>query len=180
MPYKKQRNYCVFLLRKSKTTNYYASLDEKKVPDNKLFWKVIKPSLSDKSCVKEQNNLVEKVKILKTDLEIAEVLNTFFGNLVKNLETNQYSNFDPMVSYVKDPNLVAILKYEDDPSILAIQSNCKNCIKFAFEVIDLASIKKLITWKWIKHFRYARSDMPTKIIKENVDTFAEFLWKSIN
>ena len=85
-----------------------------------------------------------------------------------------------MVSYVKDPNLVAILKYEDDPSILAIQSNCKNRIKFAFEVIDLASIKKLITWKWIKHFRNARSDMPTKIIKENVDTFAEFLWKSIN
>ena len=88
--------------------------------------------------------MVEKVKILKTDLEIAEVLNTFFGNLVKNLETNQYSNFDPMVSYVKDSNLVAILKYEDEPSILAIQSNCKNRIKFAFEVIDLASIKKLI------------------------------------
>ena len=36
MLYKKQRNYCVSLLRKSKT-NYYANLDEKKVPDNKLF-----------------------------------------------------------------------------------------------------------------------------------------------
>ena len=36
MLYKKQRNYCVSLLRKSKT-NYYANLDEKKVSDNKLF-----------------------------------------------------------------------------------------------------------------------------------------------
>ena len=36
MLYKKQRNYCVSLLRKSKT-NYYANLDEKKVFDNKLF-----------------------------------------------------------------------------------------------------------------------------------------------
>ena len=57
--HKKQRNYCVSLLRKSKT-NYYENLDEKEVSDNKLLWKVIKPSLSDKSCVKEQINLVEK------------------------------------------------------------------------------------------------------------------------
>ena len=41
MLFKKQRNYCVSLLRKSKT-NYYANLEEKKVSDNKLFWKVIK------------------------------------------------------------------------------------------------------------------------------------------
>ena len=50
--YRKQRNYCVSLLRKCKY-NYYASLEEKKKSDNKLFWKVIKPSVSDKSCVKE-------------------------------------------------------------------------------------------------------------------------------
>ena len=68
MLYKKQRNYCVSLLRKSKT-NYYANLDAKKVSDNKLFWKVIKPSLSDKSCAKEQINLVEKGEILKTDFK---------------------------------------------------------------------------------------------------------------
>ena len=61
MLYKKQRNYCVSHLRKSKTS-FYANLDEKKVPDNKLFWKVIKPLLSDKSCVKEQINLVGKGK----------------------------------------------------------------------------------------------------------------------
>ena len=58
------------------------------VSDNKLFWKVIKSSLSDKSCVKEQINLVEKGEILKTDLETAEVLNTFFQNLVEHLEIN--------------------------------------------------------------------------------------------
>ena len=53
MIYKKQRNYCVSLLKKSKA-NYYANLDGKKVSDNKLFSKVIKPSLLDKSCAKEQ------------------------------------------------------------------------------------------------------------------------------
>ena len=117
--YKKQRNYSVSLLRKSKT-NYYANLDEKKVSDNKLFWKVIKPSLLDKSSVKEQINFVEKREILKTDLETAEVLNTFFGNIVKNLEINQFSNFDPVINNVKDPTLKAILKRKDHPSILAV------------------------------------------------------------
>ena len=37
MLYKKHINYCVSLLRKSKTS-YYADLDEKQVSDNKLFW----------------------------------------------------------------------------------------------------------------------------------------------
>ena len=80
---KKQRNYCVSLLRISKT-NYYGNLDEKKVSDNKLFWKVWKPLLSDKSCVKEQVNLVEKGETLKVDLETAEVLKYFLWKYSKN------------------------------------------------------------------------------------------------
>ena len=35
--YNKQRNHCVSLLRKTKT-NYYASLNEKDLADNKEFW----------------------------------------------------------------------------------------------------------------------------------------------
>ena len=30
---------------------------------------------------------------------------TFFANIVKNLEINQLSNFDPVVNNVKDPTL---------------------------------------------------------------------------
>ena len=112
------------------------------------------------------------------DLETAEVLNTFFGNIGKNLEINQYSNFDPVINHVKDPTLRAILKYKDHPSILAIQNNCKNGIKFAFEEIDLASIEKEIHNLKINKASQS-SDIPTKIIKENVDIFAEFLWKAI-
>ena len=62
------------------------------------------------------------------DLETVEVLNTFSGNnlekkilkLAKNLEINQYSNFDPVMNNVKDSTLRAILKYKDHPSILAL------------------------------------------------------------
>ena len=122
--------------------------------------------------------MVEKGQILKMDLKTAEVLNTFFGNIGKNLEINQYSNFDPVINHVKDPTLRAILKYKDHPSILATQNNCKNGIKFAFEEMDLASIEKEIHNLKINKASQS-SDIPTKIIKENVDIFAEFLWKSI-
>ena len=57
-----------------------------------------KSLLSNKSFAKEQINLVESKEILKTDLETVEVLNTFFGYIVKNLEINQYSNFDPVIN----------------------------------------------------------------------------------
>ena len=43
----KQRNYCVSLLRKSKS-DYFGNLNDKNINDNKTFWKTIKPFLSDK------------------------------------------------------------------------------------------------------------------------------------
>ena len=70
----------------------------------------------------------KKKDILKTDLETVETSNTFFGNIVKNLELIQYSNFDPVVNHVKNPTLRALLKYKDHPSILAIKNNGKNGI----------------------------------------------------
>ena len=128
----------------------------------------------DKSCVKEHNNLVEKREILKTNLEIAEVLNIFFGNMLKNLEIKQYSTFDPVINNVKDPPLRAILKYKDHPSILAIQNKCKNRIKFAFEELDLASIEKEIHNLKINQASQS-SDIHTKIIKEIVGICPELL-----
>ena len=36
----KQRNYCISLLRKTKTL-HYSNLNEKNVTDNKAFWKTL-------------------------------------------------------------------------------------------------------------------------------------------
>ena len=40
--YKKQKNFCSKLYKKEKR-QYYNNLDLRKVTDNKLFWKTIKP-----------------------------------------------------------------------------------------------------------------------------------------
>ena len=58
MLYTQQRNYCVSLLRKTKI-RYYANLNEKKILDNKQFWKVVKPLFSDKSIKGDEINLTE-------------------------------------------------------------------------------------------------------------------------
>ena len=101
----------------------------------------MKPSLSDKLCVKGRISLVEKGEILKTNLETAEVLNIFFGNIVKNLEIKSIFKFwSYVINNVNNPTLRAILKHNDHPSILTIQNNCKNRIKF--EEMDLPIIEK--------------------------------------
>ena len=107
--YTKQRNYCVSLLRKTKKT-YYENLDEKKVSDNKLFWKTVKPSLSEKFNARDRISSSENGEIVKTEKETAEVFNNFFGNIVKKLNISQYSDFDPVIENIKDPTLTAILK----------------------------------------------------------------------
>ena len=55
--YVKQRNDCVCLLRKTKR-EYYSSLDQKKICDNKTFWKIVKPMLTKKIKSNERITLI--------------------------------------------------------------------------------------------------------------------------
>ena len=71
------KNFYVPLLRKTKK-RYYENLNEKFVADNKLFWKTVKPLLSDNVAGKGEIHLIENNELVKTDLETAEVLNNFF------------------------------------------------------------------------------------------------------
>ena len=67
--YAKQRNLCVTLLRKSKR-EFYGNLNEKKLCDNKKFWGVVKPVLSNKVVSNEKITLVEKDNIVKNDKKL--------------------------------------------------------------------------------------------------------------
>ena len=69
--YVKQRNNCVSLLRKSKK-KYNENLDERNLMDNKLFWKTIKPSFSDKIVTRNRIHLTDHSEVVETELETAE------------------------------------------------------------------------------------------------------------
>ena len=80
---------------------YYENLDEKKVSDNKLFWKTVKSSLSEKFNARERISLSKNGESVETQKGRAEVFNNFFGNIVKDLNISQYSDFDPTIENVK-------------------------------------------------------------------------------
>ena len=79
--YKRQKNYCSRLYKKERK-KYYASLDIKKVTDNKKFWKTMKPFFSDKGAGKTDIILIEGDKIIQADSEIADVMNNFLKVLL--------------------------------------------------------------------------------------------------
>ena len=97
--YSKQRNYCVSLLRKPKS-DYFGNLNEKNINDNKTFRKTIKLFLSDKVSLKNLMTLIDKEEIIMGDCNTAKFLNTFFSNIVSNLNIPEYSNLLLTVSAI--------------------------------------------------------------------------------
>ena len=106
--YSKQRNYCVSLLRKTKK-NYYSNLNEKKITENKTFWKTVNSFFSDKTPSDEKVTLTEKDKIVKTDTKTATVLNVFFFTIISNLNIPEYPVSDPISNDINDPVLKSVL-----------------------------------------------------------------------
>ena len=51
--YKRQTNFCVKLLKKAEK-EFYNNLNVKYISENKLFWKTVKPSFTDKTLEDER------------------------------------------------------------------------------------------------------------------------------
>ena len=176
--YNKQKNLCVTLLRKSKR-EYYQNLSVENVCDNKNFWKVVKPLLSNKIMSSEKITLVEGTNILKNDKETAKVLNNFFSTIIQNLKIPQYKEQDPISVSISDPVMRAVIKYRAHPSIIAIKENCNSSTRFNFSFVDKEDILKEI--KNLKANKATQNtDIPTKLIKENSDIFADFIFENLN
>ena len=60
---KKQRIFCVNLLRKTKR-NYFKSVKSQNITDNKKFWKTIRPYFSNKGYNQTKIIIVEKDSIV--------------------------------------------------------------------------------------------------------------------
>ena len=154
---------CVALLRKSKR-EYYQDLSAKNVCDNKKFWKVVKPLLSNKIMSSKKITLVEGTKILKNDKETAKVLNNFFSTIIQNLKILQYKEQDPIYASISDPVMREIIKYKAHSSIIAIKKNYNSSTLFNFSIAHKEDILKEI--KNLKANKVTQNtDIPTKLIK---------------
>ena len=176
--FRKQRNLCVSLLRKTKRS-YYSNLNKKNVIDNRKFWKTVKSMLSNKFVNSEKITLVDNEKIITNGKEIAKVLNDFFSNIIKTLDIPKKDHIDSVIENIRDPTLKAKLKYRKHPSILAIKRWIKSGPVFTFNHITKEDVIKEI-----KNFYASKAsqedDIPTELIKENFDIFSNFIYQSFN
>ena len=83
--YKKQRNFCVSLLRKTKR-NYFKNVKIQDITDNKKFWKTIRSYFSDKGYNQTKITIIKKDSIITDEKKIATLINNYFKNITKNLD----------------------------------------------------------------------------------------------
>ena len=100
-------------MQKSKR-EYFNNLNEKNFCDNKKFWKVVKPLLS--------NKIISNKKI--TIVEGDKVLNEFFSNVVTNLNIPRFNQIDRTSENISDQIIKVIVNYWAHPSVIAIKENC--------------------------------------------------------
>ena len=96
--YKKQRNFCTNLLKKTKS-EYFRNLNIKELNDNKKFWKKIKPLFSDKGL--ETNNIIlkEKNELITNSSTLANLFNNYFINITSTLKLKQPPPKFPSITY---------------------------------------------------------------------------------
>ena len=175
LAYKKQRNYCVSLMRQNKK-QYYGSLNVNHITDNKNFWRVVKPNFSNKLLGTNRVILRDGGKVISDTERVANTFNKFFVNIGNTLKIDKYKQFLVETNDVFDPVLKAIKKYSAHPSILSIKEKMSNNVfsfrKVTYEEI-LNEINSLDTSKSTQS-----EDIPFKIIKDNADIFANFILQS--
>ena len=178
--YNEQRNRCVKLVRSAKKA-YYSNLSIKDVNSNKKFWKIVKPLFSEKVNNNENITLVENNNVISSEIEIAEKLNAFFSNIVKELELNikvkEYLLCD--VSDINDPAERAIQKYKNHPSIQMIKETFDSSKTFSFDLVSSDTIFQEIVSLDTRKTTHS-NDVSTKIVKVNADLFSIFASNAFN
>ena len=166
--YNKQRNYCTYLIRKTKK-EYYSRLHPSCLISCKKFWKTVKPLFSDKIKTSENITLIENNEIVNTSAKTAELFNSYFSNAVKLLNIVRDEKL-VINSYDTDPILDAIKTFEEHPSIMKINQHFSKDNTFSFSYANLNDIESLIS-SLRTSASYPIHTIPPKIFKEYFDIF---------
>ena len=174
LTYKRRRNYCVKLLKRSKK-DFYNNFNVKNVTDNKHFWKTIKSNFTDKVLQDEKIVLVEDDKVITAETDLAKIFKGYFENIVERLHIERPCKVD----LDREPVANAIKNFSQHPSILKIKENTNSSACFSFRSVSkedlLYQLKCLDPTKATQ-----KCDIPTNIIKNNYDIFSEFLFENFN
>ena len=156
--YKRQRRFCVKLLRKTKK-EFYNKLNAKYINENKLFWKTAKPSLADKT-ERRKNYLSWKQQNCFRSKQISRNFQQIFWRYCSKSRTDGLTNTS------SDNDAVTIRqdieKYQNHPSIKVIRENINATNNFWSDLINPECMSKIIN-KLDTSKATQQGDIPTKI-----------------
>ena len=95
---------------------------------------------------------------------MAETLSKFFVKAVDKLDIKEFKNISN-IDELSDPVEIAIKKYENHPSIIAITEKVDFTARFEFEEVNLKDIEKEILNLNTKKI-VASNSIPAKALKE--------------
>ena len=148
--------------------------------DNKIFWKTIKSFFTDKGVNHDNITLVENDETVTDNKEISETLNNFFSEVVTNFNLPQYHDPTVNVDDIEDPVARSVEKYKNHPSIRLIKENYRNTNNiFHFENVSVKEIEKELK-KLLSSKAAQDTDIPTKVIKDNINIFTPILLDEFN
>ena len=167
--YKRQRNYCVNLLRREKK-KYYNNLNINTITDNKTFWKTIKPLFSEKNNPGGKITLIENGTIISEDIKVANTFNDYFTNVVKTLNIQESITEDEVEDSIED----CISRYENHESIIRIKQNINIDNIFQFSASNLENMEKKINDLNI-HKPTTINHIPAKILASVKDISSNYI-----
>ena len=78
--------------------------------------------------------------MFKADTTIANVLNTFFSTIIRNLRFQEYSVSDSISNDINNPALKSILRYKDNSSIKDFEKISRLNLLFKFFNVEKREI----------------------------------------
>ena len=118
-------------------------------------------------------------EVISDDQSIAEVFNEFFVNIVPNLKIPAVNDFDINFTTTSDQVLNSVEKFQNHPSILKIKDKKQSSQSFSFVPVQYDSVlKKINDLNPAKTSQ--QTDIPTRILKENLDFFSKYFYENIN
>ena len=120
--YKKQRNKCVSIRKKS-IRNYFNKIANENVVTKRNFWKIFKPFLTNNGHLAIM--LIQDKNIISNENELVEVFNKHYINIIEKSGAQKPTNIAKRNSIDNDRQAVELISnsYRNHLSILKIKSN---------------------------------------------------------
>ena len=174
-------NFCVNLLKKAKKKIPFCWSWCKVCCIAEISGKNVKTLFSNKVEAKKTIKLIENDEAINNETKIAKIFNEYFVNTVKNLGILTEKESATFTENDLNEVEMALKKYKNHPSIIAITKRMKNLgnFTFSFNFISHDDIVKELN-KIKRRKASQKTDISIKIVNENVDIISHFLHCNFN